>query len=116
MRIFRSALDVRHHPVLRRALAYRLMRLAILHHRAGRAAQARRYAQQYLQESGGNSLLRFRNRVKLSAYMRSPALERFVSRVRHAGRGGVKALTGPRSGTASSRTPAARPAGIAQGA
>jgi glycosyltransferase involved in cell wall biosynthesis len=81
-RIFLEAFAEKHHAALRQALANRLLRLALLHHRAGCSAQSRELARQYLRESSSNPLMRLRNRAKLAVYKRSPALHKFVSTMR----------------------------------
>ncbi len=89
-RLFLEAFDAKYHPALRQVLSYRLMRLALLHHQAGRTAQARDRARQYIQESSPHPLGRLRNRAKLAAYMRCPALVRLISALRFKGRAGAK--------------------------
>jgi glycosyltransferase involved in cell wall biosynthesis len=90
-RLFLEAFDAQYHPALRRALSNRLMRMAILQRRAGRPAEARDYGRQYIQECGGNSLTRLRNRAKLAIYMRCPAIPNLISKIRYAGRDCMKA-------------------------
>jgi glycosyltransferase involved in cell wall biosynthesis len=82
-RIFLDVFDPKYHRVLRSALNYRLLRLALLHHQAGRRTEARNWGRQYVQESGDRPLKRLRNRAKLALYMRCPALARWISRIRY---------------------------------
>jgi glycosyltransferase involved in cell wall biosynthesis len=82
-RMFMEAFDAKYHPALRRTLSNRLLRLAMLHYRAGRLTEARDYGRQYIQESSRHPLMRLRSKVKLAMYMRCPALHKLISRVRH---------------------------------
>lgn len=90
-RLFFEAFDTKYHPALRQVLSYRLMRLALLHHKAKRTVEARDWARQYIRESSLHPLGHLRNRAKLAVYMRCPAFVRLMSALRFKGRTGARA-------------------------